>query len=609
MATKSKSNRKTFSFSHAISDLAEFRKQARIVAKLKKHGRVLMDVGKVAEKARYMLPPGGSPWHEYAIGAPILAHLVPHPKIAPFVPAALVKKNLQAVRSRVQILNQLGLGATIRCIEPMLLPEAFFQKYPHLRGPRVDHPRRTTREEFAACTDLPEVLEMYEWMMAKLKKTVPMLEQFIIWTDDCGAGFCWADTLYNGPNGPRGCKGINMGDRVRGYLEALHSGAKKGGGDLKIVFSGNISASETEQIALRLPPNTRMSWPRAQPKTAGVGLPVEGTYPVLGFVNPMSLVNGAAQIGSAGIDTVVLHASPAYGRTTANALQIEKAVEVLLDCIRKPAKGLKGRLNKLEELSRKWGGAANADALFEAFVNLDRLVALKGAAAPGLGSLVHRITVRWFNRPLVIKPDLLTSEEEDYFLPHIFNVNREEARMDWLDTSGSRISAGALQFYWGDPRIRPLMGILKGMDRVAATLEGMKKAPAKKWLQELALSIRMWACVLRTGNNFCAAQIIRDRNKEALSSEPHFPSKTPTWMGNEDLLAFNNIMRDELDNTTTLLNLIKGGGLRLIARGKTQKDEDTFLLGPNVVATLEKKLEIMRRHWRDVEQYMATPFK
>ena len=36
------------------------------------------------------------------------------------------------------------------------------------------------------------------------------------------------------------------------------------------------------------------------------------------------------------------------------------------------------------------------------------------------------MTQRWITRPLLIKPDLLSSEEEAYFMPYIFNIHEEE---------------------------------------------------------------------------------------------------------------------------------------------------------------------------------------
>jgi len=68
-------------------------------------------------------------------------------------------------------------------------------------------------------------------------------------------------------------------------------------------------------------------------------------------------------------------------------------------------------------------------------------------------------------------------------------------------------------------------------------------------------------------------------------------------------------MRDELDNTTTLLKVLENGGMSQILTAKNPADEDTFLLGPDLVNQLRQKLAIMRAHWLDSEQYLASPHK
>src|SRR5690606_41585331 len=67
---------------------------------------------------------------------------------------------------------------------------------------------------------------------------------------------------------------------------------------------------------------------------------------------------------------------------------------------------------------------------------------------PALPSLLSyptlfRSAARMINRPLVVAPQLLTPEEEAYFLPHVFNVSEEEARMDYIDIQGGRWLAQA----------------------------------------------------------------------------------------------------------------------------------------------------------------------
>jgi hypothetical protein len=68
-------------------------------------------------------------------------------------------------------------------------------------------------------------------------------------------------------------------------------------------------------------------------------------------------------------------------------------------------------------------------------------------------------------------------------------------------------------------------------------------------------------------------------------------------------------MRDELDNAAELITMLESGGIDLVAKAETARYEDTFLLGPDLIAQLKRKMKIMRAHWLDVQDYLAPPHK
>ena len=109
--------------------------------------------------------------------------------------------------------------------------------------------------------------------------------------------------------------------------------------------------------------------------------------------------------------------------------------------------------------------------------------------------------------------------------------------------------------------------------------------------------------------NFAEAQEIRDRNKDKLNGPIHLPSKEPTFTGDADFIRFNEIARDELDNTQELIDILEKGGMGLLVYANDAKYEDRFVLGPDLVKQLKKKRKIMLDHWTDIEDYLASPFK
>ncbi len=122
-------------------------------------------------------------------------------------------------------------------------------------------------------------------------------------------------------------------------------------------------------------------------------------------------------------------------------------------------------------------------------------------------------------------------------------------------------------------------------------------------------ALKIYSSIFRSLGNFAEVQALRDRNWDKLSVAPHWPDKTPTWEGDPELQNFITLMRDELDNTQELIDLLESGGMKFISHTEDPKYEDTFLLGPDLVDQLKLKRKIMVAHWTDIEGFMATPFK
>jgi len=593
-----------------MRDVDEFRELAKQAKRLAEFGRVLVNISELADKSWHEMPEGGSPWHEYANHNPTPYKFFPHEKIAPHVPADWVEANRELLLAKAEVLAEEGLEAAFWSYEPNMVPESFFEEHPHLRGARIDHPRRSRKEAFAMCVDLPEVLEMTESMMAELKRNVPHLGAFMFKTNDAGSGLCWSENLYTGANGPAHCAQRSTGERVRGLLEAIHRGAEAGGGDVDVHMSGNITGNELDKIKAALPAR---SYLRGRDGTSmSISSMIDsGGYPVLGMIDPMAIISGMQRFAKPDVRNVFVNFRASYDRGHESIEAVEKAIDIMADCVAEPTSTLMERLQKMRRLAAAWAGDESGEAVFESFVGLHEAFGAQRLVAPRFSPYYVGVSVRHMTRPLVIRPDLLTGEEESYWLPHVFNVHESEARTDWIDLHGGRFSGGAIA-KGADPRVGGLRSVLGRVRGVAGVLEkaAAAGAPEAEWLGRYATGLRMLASIVRSCNNFYGGQIVRDRNAEALSGEGRIPPKEATWFGDNDLLIWNDIQRDEFDNVRELIDLLeKRGGLDLLWRAKDARDEDTFLLGPDIVEQLTKKAAIMRRHWRDVEQYLTTPLR
>ena len=639
---------RTFIFHGPLRDLAQYRAFAELAGRLKCCGRVLVNVAAVSDKAWFELPEGGSPWHEYAAYNPALFKFFPHPKIARHLPEEWVARNRELLLAKAAILRELDLGAAFWGYEIAFLPESFFAEHPHLRGPRMDHPRRSRKEAFAFCPDLEETQEMMAWMMAELVRQVPELGAYIWRTNDAGGGLCWAAAQYSGPNGPRHCQGLTAGERVRNVVEALHRGAAAlqqaqgrpcperkghpersrgaaGGGEVEVhIDHSNFWQREDELVARMLPEGTRFY--QRDRAVAYLSTGLHGFYPVLGLFDPLAVIRAADRLLDPDVRVVVMDFRCMYERDSEPLEAVEKVIEIAeatrrafpqQRCAGHPAgrgnarvlaaapRGTRQRLDLLRDLCRQWAGEASGEALFEALYAWHEALQLKQAVAWEFHPHYLGVSMRYLTRPLLIAPEELRPEEEEYFLPHIFNPHEGEARSDYIDFHGGRIDLGRGE----QLALAPVQRAISEARRAAAVIEGMGEAPQGAWLRRFAAALRVWASIIRSCHNFYFGQVIRDRNRTALSTGPRIPPKRESWTGDADLLAWNELMRDEMDNTNELISLLESGGLEALSVAPDRQHEDTFFLGPDIITQLRTKQRLMREHWLDGEKWLASPHK
>jgi hypothetical protein len=118
-----------------------------------------------------------------------------------FYPREYLDANRNRLRDNARLALKYGLTPGLLCFEPRSMPEAFFRKYPTLRGPRVDHPFRSFQPRYALTLVHPAARAHYAEMIGNLLKDVPELEFMAVWSNDSGSGFEHTKSLYVGRNG------------------------------------------------------------------------------------------------------------------------------------------------------------------------------------------------------------------------------------------------------------------------------------------------------------------------------------------------------------------------------------------------------------------------
>ncbi len=116
-------------------------------------------------------------------------------------PEDYLASNLKRLKENARLAVKYGLVPGLLCFEPRSVPDAFFKKYPTLRGARVDHPFRSFKPRYNMSIAHPVVRKHYQELLVRLMKEVPELGYMTIWSNDSGAGFEHTKSLYVGRNG------------------------------------------------------------------------------------------------------------------------------------------------------------------------------------------------------------------------------------------------------------------------------------------------------------------------------------------------------------------------------------------------------------------------
>ena len=186
----------------------------------------------------------------YTYGAG-LAQFVDSPLTRGLYPHEYLAANLNRVRKLAAAGRRYGLAPGFCAFEPRTLPEAFFTKYPTLRGARVDHPFRSHLPRYTLAQDHPATRAHVAAMVRALMAAVPDLAYLSVWTNDSGAGFEHTASLYVGRNG-----GPYLIREWRSHAKIAEAAAESAVRWLEHVQSTAAETNPAFEVVLRVEPFT-----------------------------------------------------------------------------------------------------------------------------------------------------------------------------------------------------------------------------------------------------------------------------------------------------------------------------------------------------------------
>lgn len=586
------------------ADLAHFERKAALAKEL---GASEVIITEGLPLAKWEMDPA-DPYPAWFIHHASMLKIFPTGAVTPFIDAAYVRNVQGIVRQRCAVLQRLGLRAVWRANEPAVLPEAFFTAHPELRGPRIDHPARSTKTHFAPNVDRPEMLAIYRESIKALLTACPAVDSFVWTTTDAGSGFDWTPGLYPGSNGADQFRERPVADRVSGFMNTLQGAAKEIGRDIRIninqieprqwmisTFGPDVLENTLRKLGPGLAVNGKEG-PDGRPYDTGTWgrSPSRAAfYPVTGIVapdfNPVKKPAGSHRIIALGDDT---------------ALDFND--RLLRGTLGQPMTTRSERLAALRSFAASEVGEGKADLLIEQWTALDDAARYLDVLDFGAMLRFGHVLNRWVTRPMVPFPQELTATEKADYRRFLFQAKGEEQASNLADIQAMRMYEGwgaRLLFQRTVELARPRVeraGAIAG-ELAAASDDAGRRA---HWLLQ-AKRLQALSLLLQSADNMIAYQAQLDRvRKLDQKPEPDTPLGAISPWDRTDLMA---LARREIDTMVELRALLLSTNEPILDLAASAQDENIMRLGPAVPAQIKHKIDTMNAHWRDYDKLFPVP--
>jgi hypothetical protein len=145
--------------------------------------------------------PPGEVYYRFYVGAPDLDQFVETDLNKGSYPPEYLTANFTFLKKQARLAIKYGLTPGLYICNPRSVPESLIQKYPFLRGARIDHPFRSFRPRYTLTLGHPVVRWHYSEMLRKILQEIPEIGFINTFLNDSGSGFEFTARLYTGRNG------------------------------------------------------------------------------------------------------------------------------------------------------------------------------------------------------------------------------------------------------------------------------------------------------------------------------------------------------------------------------------------------------------------------
>jgi hypothetical protein len=145
--------------------------------------------------------PPGEIYYRFYIGAPDLDQFTETALNKGSYPPEYLEANMQFLEEQARLAEKYGISPGLYICNPRSVSDALLEKYPFLRGARVDHPFRSFRPRYNLTLGHPAVRWHYAEMLRNIMNEIPEISFITTFLNDSGSGFEYTARLYSGRNG------------------------------------------------------------------------------------------------------------------------------------------------------------------------------------------------------------------------------------------------------------------------------------------------------------------------------------------------------------------------------------------------------------------------
>lgn len=547
--------------------------------------------------------PPNEVYHRFYSGNPDLDQYVETELNQGIYPPEYLESNFNFLKENARLALKYGMTPGLYICSPRTVPDALFERYPFLRGARVDHPFRSFRPRYTLAISHPVVRWHYAEMMKKIIKEIPELSYVFVRTNDAGAGFEFTTSLYPGRNGGpylirewRTNEQIAQaaGENILRYCRVLRDAAAEINPEFRVMISLDVVPAEApfvmngmgDRIDLTISladTDNPEKWAKEQALLkkgsylfSGVGL----TSP---FINGVSFPWLAYEEFNKMISAGINHISVGFESPSFTPYDINREILKLFHLNRSQD------LDKaIQEKAELWAGKEHASQLIEVWKRCEQLYRSFPSMALYAGYGFY--TLRPWVRPFVPNIENIPEAERAYYEKYLNAIFNNPTLIDfgadmlWTLISKEEAEKIVAQF---DEKIMKQMDDL--INFINQTIAGLKTDdPAYKVFIDQRDRMRGFSCYSRT---------LRNLNAWIANVHGYVDSKDQRAKQKYQKMV-QEMINNEIDNMKNLLELWQISQVDFMPISDVTESMYIYC-DKNFADLLKKKIDLMEKHKND----------